>query len=78
MYWAQALAEQADDVALQAQFAPLAKSLAENEAKIVAEMKEVQGQPVDIGGYYLLDAEKVKAVMRPSATFNAALSAVQG
>ncbi|MBG6073209.1 MULTISPECIES: NADP-dependent isocitrate dehydrogenase [unclassified Polaromonas] len=78
MYWAQALAEQADDVALQAHFAPLAKSLAENEAKIVAEMKEVQGQPVDIGGYYLLDAEKVKAVMRPSATFNAALSAVQG
>ena len=78
MYWAQALAEQADDVALQAQFAPLAKSLVENEAKIVAEMKEVQGQPVDIGGYYLLDAEKVKAVMRPSATFNAALSAVQG
>ncbi len=78
MYWAQALAEQTEDAALQAQFAPLAKSLAENEEKIVAEMKEVQGKPVDIGGYYLLDAEKVKAVMRPSATFNAALSAVQG
>ena len=77
MYWAQALAEQTEDAALQAQFAPLAKSLAENEEKIVAEMKDVQGQPVDIGGYYLLDAEKVKAVMRPSATFNAALSAVQ-
>ena len=74
----QALAEQTEDAALQAQFAPLAKSLAENEEKIVAEMKEVQGKPVDIGGYYLLDAEKVKAVMRPSATFNAALSAVQG
>ena len=78
MYWAQALAEQTEDTALQAQFAPLAKSLAENEEKIVAEMKDVQGQPVDIGGYYLLDAEKVKAVMRPSATFNAALGAVQG
>ena len=76
MYWAQALAEQTEDAALQAQFAPLAQSLAENEAKIVAEMKEVQGQPVDIGGYYLLDAEKVKAVMRPSATFNAALASV--
>ncbi|CDS53331.1 Isocitrate dehydrogenase [NADP]; Monomeric isocitrate dehydrogenase [NADP] [Polaromonas sp. CG9_12] len=78
MYWAQALAEQTEDAALQAQFAPLAQSLAENEEKIVAEMKDVQGQPVDIGGYYLLDAEKVKAVMRPSATFNAALSAVNG
>ena len=78
MYWAQALAGQTEDAALQAQFAPLAKSLADNEEKIVAEMKAVQGQPVDIGGYYLLDSEKVKAVMRPSATFNAALSAVQG
>ena len=78
MYWAQALAEQTEDAALQAQFAPLARTLAENEAQIVAELKEVQGKPADIGGYYLLDAEKVKAVMRPSATFNAALSAVQG
>ena len=77
MYWAQALAEQTEDAALQAHFAPLAKSLAENEAKIVAEMKDVQGHPVDIGGYYLLDAEKVKAVMRPSATFNAALASVE-
>ncbi|WP_029527317.1 NADP-dependent isocitrate dehydrogenase [Polaromonas glacialis] len=78
MYWAQALAGQTEDPALQAQFAPLAKTLAENEEQIVAELKEVQGKPADIGGYYLLDAEKVKAVMRPSATFNAALSAVQG
>ncbi|WP_426148706.1 NADP-dependent isocitrate dehydrogenase [Polaromonas sp. DSR2-3-2] len=78
MYWAQALAEQTEDAALQAQFAPLAKTLAESEAQIVAELKEVQGKPADIGGYYLLDAEKVKAVMRPSATFNAALSAVPG
>jgi len=78
MYWAQALAEQTEDQELQAQFAPLARTLAENEAQIVAELKEVQGKPADIGGYYLLDAEKVKAVMRPSATFNAALSAAQG
>ncbi len=77
LYWAQALAEQTQDAALQARFAPLAKSLAENEAQIVAEFKEVQGKPADIGGYYLLDAEKVRAVMRPSATFNAALSAAQ-
>ena len=78
LYWAQALAAQTEDKDLQARFAPLAKTLAENEEKIVAELKAVQGQPADIGGYYLLDAEKVKAVMRPSATFNAALSAVQG
>ncbi len=77
MYWAQALAEQTEDAALQAQFAPLAKTLAENEDKIVAEFKSVQGHPVDIGGYYLLDAKKAEAVMRPSATFNAALSAAQ-
>jgi isocitrate dehydrogenase len=77
MYWAQALAEQSEDKELQAHFAPLAKTLAESEAQIVAELKEVQGKPVDIGGYYLPDAEKVKAVMRPSATFNAALSAAQ-
>ncbi|MDB5884152.1 MAG: isocitrate dehydrogenase, NADP-dependent [Polaromonas sp.] len=78
MYWAQALAEQTEDAALQARFAPLAKTLADNETKIVAELKEVQGRPADIGGYYLLDPEKVKAVMRPSATFNAALDAAQG
>jgi isocitrate dehydrogenase len=78
MYWAQALAEQTEDAALQAKFAPLAKTLAENEERIVAELKDVQGKPADIGGYYLLDTEKVKAVMRPSATFNAALSAAQG
>ncbi|MBT9477091.1 NADP-dependent isocitrate dehydrogenase, partial [Polaromonas sp.] len=77
MYWAQALAEQTEDKDLQAHFAPLAQSLADHEAQIVAELKAVQGKPVDIGGYYLLDAKKVDAVMRPSATFNAALSAAQ-
>ncbi len=77
MYWAQALAAQTDDLALQAHFAPLAKTLTDNEAQIVAELKAVQGQAVDIGGYYLADAEKVKAVMRPSPTFNAALKAAR-
>ncbi|MEO5607622.1 MAG: NADP-dependent isocitrate dehydrogenase, partial [Polaromonas sp.] len=76
--WAQALAAQTEDAALQAHFAPLAKALAENETKIVAELKAVQGQPVDIGGYYLPEPAKLKAVMRPSATFNAALAAVGG
>ena len=75
MYWAQALAEQTEDKDLQAHFAPLAKALTENEAKIVEELRVVQGQPVDIGGYYKPDFAKTEAVMRPSATFNAALEA---
>jgi isocitrate dehydrogenase len=75
MYWAQALADQKDDPALAAHFAPLARTLAENEARIVDELKAVQGKPVDIGGYYKADDAKVKAVMRPSAMFNAALTA---
>ena len=53
----------------------MAKTLADNEATIVAEMKTVQGKPVDIGGYYKADPEKTKAVMRPSPTLNAALKA---
>ena len=74
MYWAQALAEQTEDAELAAHFAPLAKKLADNEQTIVAEMATVQGKPVDIGGYYHPDREKMAAVMRPSATFNAALA----
>jgi isocitrate dehydrogenase len=77
MYWAQALAEQTEDAQLQAHFAPLARSLTENEQKIAAELKSVQGKPVDIGGYYIVDPEKIKSVMRPSATFNAALKAAR-
>jgi len=73
MYWAQELAAQTEDAELAAKFAPLAKQLAENEAKIVQELLAVQGKPADIGGYYKADDAKVKAVMRPSATFNAAL-----
>jgi isocitrate dehydrogenase len=75
LYWAQELAAQTEDKALQAHFAPLAKALAENEKTIVAEFSAVQGKPADIGGYYLADSAKVKAVMQPSATFNAALAA---
>ena len=74
MYWAQELAVQTDDAALQKHFAPLAKALAGNEQKIVQELSEVQGKPADIGGYYLVDAAKCEAVMRPSATLNAALA----
>jgi len=78
MYWAQALAEQKDDAALAARFAPLAKALADNEKKIVEELTVVQGKRVDIGGYYAADPDKCKAVMRPSATFNAILAAARG
>ncbi|MDD3482362.1 NADP-dependent isocitrate dehydrogenase [Azovibrio restrictus] len=77
MYWAQELANQTEDKELAAHFAKLAKTLTDNEAQIVAEMKMVQGKPADIGGYYKADAAKTKAVMRPSPTFNAALKAMQ-
>jgi len=76
LYWAQALAEQTEDLQLQAHFKPLAKTLAENEDTILRELAEVQGKPVDIGGYYLPDPKKMAAVMRPSATFNQALAAL--
>ncbi len=76
MYWAQELAAQTDDKDLAAKFAPLAKNLTDNEKKIVAELNAVQGKPVDIGGYYMPDLKKLEAVMRPSATFNAALASV--
>jgi isocitrate dehydrogenase len=77
LYWAQALAAQTEDKQLAAHFAPLAKTLAANEEKIVGEFSAVQGQPVDIGGYFHADPAKCKAVMRPSATFNAALKAAR-
>jgi len=76
LYWAQALAAQTADAELAAKFAPLAKSLADNEAKIVGELKDVQGKPADIGGYYQPDVAKLDAVMRPSSTFNAAVAAL--
>ncbi len=76
LYWAQALAAQNDDADLKARFAPLARTLAENEQKIVDELNAVQGKPVDIGGYYVSDAEKAGPIMRPSQTFNAAIASV--
>jgi isocitrate dehydrogenase len=76
MYWAQAMAEQTEDLELQKHFAPLAQTLSANEAKIISELKAVQGKPVDIGGYFMPDMKKLEAIMRPSATFNAALAAI--
>ena len=77
MYWAQELAAQTADKDLQALFTPLAKTLTDNEQKIVGELAAVQGKPVDIGGYYKPDMAKMTAAMRPSATFNAALESVK-
>ncbi|ETZ32569.1 monomeric isocitrate dehydrogenase family protein [Mycobacterium intracellulare MIN_061107_1834] len=75
LYWAQELAAQNDDEDLRERFAALADSLAENEDTIVGELAEVQGESVDIGGYYYPDSEKTTAVMRPSKTFNEVLAA---
>ena len=74
MYWAEELSKQTEDAALAARFAPLAKALAANEATIVAEFAAVQGNPVDIGGYYWADVPKVEAIMRASATLNGVLA----
>ena len=74
LYWAQALAEQSEDAELQAQFSGLARTLAENEARIVAELNDAQGKPQDIGGYYKPDFDLASKAMRPSATFNSALA----
>ncbi|KTT37888.1 isocitrate dehydrogenase [Pseudomonas oryzihabitans] len=78
LYWIQALAEQNDDAELKTQFEPVAKSLTADEAKVVAELNGVQGQAVDIGGYYHPDQAKTSQAMRPSATLNAALAQLKG
>ncbi len=77
IYWAQALAAQTEDTALQAKFAPLAKALTENEATIVGELNGAQGRPVEIGGYYHPDLAKVSEAMRPSKTFNDILATLK-
>ncbi|RMV95213.1 Isocitrate dehydrogenase, proteinP-dependent [Pseudomonas amygdali pv. tabaci] len=77
LFWAQALAAQNDDADLKAQFTPLAKTLTDNEEKIVAELNAVQGKPVEIGGYYFPNPEVTSKAMRPSATLNAAIDALK-
>ena len=76
MYWAETLASQDDDVALKTIFTPVAKTMAENEEKIVNELNGAQGSPVDIGGYYKPDEEKTSAAMRPSQTLNDILKTI--
>src|SRR5262245_5999576 len=70
LYWAQAMAEQNEDADLRGRFAPLAKSLTENEARIVGELSAVQGKPIDIGGYYAPPSDRATKAMRPSHTLN--------
>lgn len=77
LYWAQELAAQDDNSELKQTFTPLAKALAENEDAIVKELNEVQGQAVDIGGYYLLDKEQAENVMRPSKLLNDTIASIQ-
>jgi isocitrate dehydrogenase len=74
LYWAQQLAEQNDDPELAARFAPLAERLAAEEVAIVGELNGIQGEPVEIGGYYRPDPERTAAAMRPSDRLNAALA----
>ena len=75
-YWAEELAAQTEDAELAKKFAPLAKALAAGEQAIVKELTDIQGKPVDIGGYYQPDPAKLAQVMRPSKTFNDALAKV--
>lgn len=76
LYWAQALAAQTKDADLKALFTPVAKALAENEAKINAELIGAQGKPQDIGGYYHVDEVKTSKAMRPSATLNSIIDSI--
>ncbi len=76
MYWAQALAEQGADSELKERFAPLAKSLAENEQKIVDELNAAQGAPQSYGGYYRPDDQQVAKLMRPSGTLNGIINSL--
>jgi isocitrate dehydrogenase len=76
LYWARALANQTKDAGLRATFGPVAEQLERNEAAIVAELRGVQGKPVDIGGYYRPDPARTSRVMRPSATFNAIIDGI--
>jgi len=75
-YWAQALAEQHDNHELSSDFAELARVLKEQEKAILKELNGVQGQPVEIGGYYKPDPQLCTNAMRPSAILNAALAAI--
>ncbi len=76
LYWAKALAAQDKDESMKERFSQLAKKLEENESQIANELLTAQGEPVDIGGYYLPDSDITTKAMRPSAVFNAIIDAM--
>jgi isocitrate dehydrogenase len=76
LYWAEALAKQTQDADLQARFTPIAEQLSANEDKIVQELNDAQGQPVDIGGYFHPNQDMSTKAMRPSATLNAIIDGI--
>lgn len=76
LYWAQSLAAQEKDLELQAYFKPLAKVLTENEAQIVDELNKVQGEKVNVDGYYFTDSELTAKAMRPSNTLNSSIASI--
>ena len=73
LYWARELASQGEDDELAQRFTALAERLSQDEETIIEELSAVQGSPVDIGGYYWPDRERMAAAMRPSATLNDAI-----
>ncbi len=77
MYWAQALAEQSEDIGLAAKFAPIAQAMESHEAKIIDELNAVQGQSMDINGYYFPDTDMTFAAMRPSQTLNRIIDGIE-
>ena len=77
LYWAKALAEQADDADLAKQFAPISAELVEKEQQIVSELNNAQGAPGDLGGYYLFDDAKVTRLMRSSDVFNSIVDSLK-
>jgi isocitrate dehydrogenase len=76
MYWAKALAAQDKDAEVKERFTKVAKELADNEAKIDAELLAAQGNQVDIGGYFFPNEEATEKAMRPSTTLNAIIDAM--
>jgi isocitrate dehydrogenase len=76
LYWAQALAEQDQNLELKSKFAHLAQVLTGKESQILLELSAVQGQSVDIGGYYFPDSDKASQALRPSQTLNAAINSL--
>ncbi|MFT5102774.1 MAG: isocitrate dehydrogenase [Candidatus Latescibacterota bacterium] len=77
MYWAEALASQDRDQTLRERFAPIAEKLKQNEIRIVGELNDAQGNPVNMEGYYEPNEQVIIDVMRPSTTFNNILNEIQ-